>query len=281
MTLRVAAVVLMSGCVGEPSGSDTDADSDTDVVGDGGDSDSDADTDADTDTGTDTGTGTGTGSGDGITNVDPSGGAGGDIAPGATGMTPLGAEIYVPASYDPETLASPAIWLFNETIDQWRAVADEDAVILVDLHEYNDIPAIVDKINESVPILEEEYNVDRARYYWAGWSAGGNIVIIVGSENQATLAGTMVFPGTGGNFARDSLEAWDGHKIRMFYACGDQDPNYDYGVPVEAEANAWADWFGYETRFEMVEGSAHYIDEGVYGIRATAWEWMRGFNLGN
>jgi len=173
------------------------------------------------------------------------------------------------------------IWLFNETIDQWRAIADEYSIVLVDLHEYNDIDAIVNKLNETTPLVEDEYDVDRGRYYWAGWSAGGNIVIIIGAENQATLAGTMVFPGTGGDYARDALEAWDGHKIRMFYACGDQDDNYSRGVSVEAEANAWRDWYGYETRFELVAGSAHYIDEAVYGIRSTAWDWMKDFNLAN
>jgi hypothetical protein len=69
--------------------------------------------------------------------------------------------------------------------------------------------------------------------------------------------------------------------IKLFYACGSEDPNYDYGGPVEYEANAWADWYGYTTTFELVEGSGHYIAESTYHIRQTAWDWVEGFNMYN
>lgn len=213
-------------------------------------------------------------------NVDPSQGMGGAIAPGTSGMTPMGAEIYIPPTYAPDQLASPVIWLFNETSQQWSATTDPDAAILVDLHEYNDTEKIVAKLNETIEILEAQYNVDRGRYYWAGWSAGGNLVIIIGSQNQDTLAGTMVFPGTGGNIAQQPLAEWNGHKIRMYYACGSVDPNFDANA-VKFEAETWMSKYGYTTRFDLIEGAPHYLDEAVYQPRAAAWAWMRGFNLKN
>lgn len=213
-------------------------------------------------------------------NVDPSNGMGGTISPGMSGLTPLGAEIYVPTTYDPQQLASPVIWLFNETPGQWQNATLADAAILVDLHEYNDTNKIVAKLNETLEILDAQYNVDRGRYYWAGWSAGGNLVIIIGSQNQDTLAGTMVFPGTGGNIAQDALAKWNGHKLRMYYACGSEDPNFDANA-VQFEAETWKNKYGYTTRFDLVPGGPHYLDEPTYKVRDAAWQWMRGYNLKN
>ncbi len=223
---------------------------------------------------------------------DPSGGSGGSTGPGGTWDFAASAGsrhvyIYVPTSYAPDVTASPVIYLFNEEIADWRAIADADRIVLVDLDEYNDVAAYVDKLNAATTALEAQYNVDRARYYWAGWSAGGNIVVILGAGNQDFLAGTMVFPGTGGDYARTELEARSTahasdpclNMMAMFYACGSADPNYDYGGPVEYEANAWRDWFGYETTFVLVEGSNHYISETTHHIRRQAWDWIKDHNL--
>ncbi|MBL8973934.1 MAG: dienelactone hydrolase family protein, partial [Myxococcales bacterium] len=195
-------------------------------------------------------------------------------------LTPLGAEIYIPTTYNPGQLASPVIWLFNETLDQWTGATQADAAILVDLHEYNDTQKIVAKLNETLDILDVQYNVDRGRYYWAGWSAGGNLVILIGTQNQDTLAGTMVFPGTGGQQAQQAIAAWQGHKLRMYYACGEADPNFDHNA-VQFEADTWKNQYGYTTRFDLVPGAPHYLDETTYKVRDAAWQWMRGFNLKN
>lgn len=213
-------------------------------------------------------------------NIDPSQGMGGPISPGTSALTPLGAEIYIPTTYNPGQLASPVIWLFNETLDQWTGATQADAAILVDLHEYNDTQMIVAKLNETLDILDVQYNVDRGRYYWAGWSAGGNLVILIGTQNQDTLAGTMVFPGTGGQQAQQAIAAWQGHKLRMYYACGEADPNFDPGA-VQFEADTWKNQYGYTTRFDLVPGAPHYLDETTYKVRDAAWQWMRGFNLKN
>ncbi|MBI4701421.1 MAG: dienelactone hydrolase family protein [Deltaproteobacteria bacterium] len=221
----------------------------------------------------------GGGGGSAAAGVDPSNGSGGPLGPGQSGATPKGAIVRLPAGYDPNVLASPVLWLFNEELPQWSAIADQDAVVLVDLDEYNDVDAIVGKLNDSLDVLEAQYNVDKARYYWAGWSAGGNLAIIIGAQNQEGLAGTLVFPGTGGNIAQPYMKANKGHKIRMFYACGDQDANYPWQA-VQNEAQVWAS-YGYATEFANVPGSGHYIDEVQTGIRAQGWAWIKSFNLKN
>jgi len=218
------------------------------------------------------------------TGIDPSNGSGGAIAAGQTGDWTAGVGsghiyVYLPTSYRPALAAAPVIWLFNEEIDQWRAIADQNGIVLVDLDEYNDSSAYVQKINDATTQLETSYNVDRARYHLAGWSAGGNLLVMLGSENQDFAASTMVFPGTGGQTAYDNLAAWSGHKIRLYYACGDQDPNYSASV-VQNEANVFAG-LGYTTRFELATGSSHYIDEATYHKRSDAWAWVAGFNLHN
>ena len=218
------------------------------------------------------------------TGVDPSQGSGGAIAPGQTGdwAASVGSGhvyVYVPTSYRPAQTAAPVIWLFNEEIDQWRAIADANAIVLVDLDEYNDSSAYVQKINAAATQLEAQYNVDRARYHLAGWSAGGNLVVMLGSQNQDFAASTMVFPGTGGQTAYDELAAWNGHKIRLYYACGDQDPNFSWSA-VANEASVFAG-LGYTTRFDRVEGCSHYIDESTYHKRSDAWTWVAGFDLRN
>jgi len=214
--------------------------------------------------------------------VDPSGGGGGAIVPGQTGDWSCAAGsghvyVYLPTSYDGAARAAPVIWLFNEEPEQWRAIADVSGVIVVDLDEYNDIQAYVDKLNFAVDRLEQEYNVDRARNYLAGWSAGGNIVVMLGSMNQDWVVATMVFPGTGGQTAYDELSAWSGHKLRLYYACGDQDPNFAWSA-VQNEAGVFSG-LGYVTRFDLVEGCGHYIDEAVHHKREHAWAWVEGFHL--
>ena len=173
----------------------------------------------------------------------------------------------------------PVIFLFNEEIYSWQAIADTNGIVLVDLDEYNDTTAYVNKINFATTKLEAEYNVDKARYHLAGWSAGGNIVVMLGSANQDFCATTMVFPGTGGQSAYNALAAWGGHKIRLYYACGDEDANYDWTV-VQNEANVFAG-LGYTTRFDKVVGCGHSISEATYHKREDAWNWVKDFNLQN
>jgi predicted esterase len=214
-----------------------------------------------------------------IHNISPSEGTGGRWVPGEVGTTPLGASVRIPATYRPEVLASPVIWLFHEQLENWEHV-DEDGAIVVAINEYNDWDAIYAKLNETLILLEEEYNVDRGRYYFAGWSAGGNIAVVVASMNQDIIAGTMVFPGTGGSMAEPYMAQKPAGNLRLFYACGDEDPNFPW-PQVEQESNYWAAKYGYTTRFEKVEGAGHYIDEERFGIRAEAWSWLKNFNLKN
>jgi predicted esterase len=218
--------------------------------------------------GNDTGTGTGTTTG----------------APGETVEFPTPGKgsgkvnIYIPSSYTPSTPV-PVIFLFNEQISDWQAIADANDIMLVDLDEYNDVQAYVDKLNLVTTHIEATYNVDQNRYHFAGWSAGGNIVVILGAQNQDFIASTMVFPGTGGSSAQSAMQSRSGHKIRLFYACGSADPNYDWNV-VQTEANYWVG-YGYTTHFDKVDGAEHYIDEATYHVRQAAWDWVKNFTKTN
>ncbi len=186
--------------------------------------------------------------------------------------------IYIPSSYSPGT-QSPVIFLFNEQINDWKIMADADAILIVDLDEYNDTNAYITKLNAVTTELEANYDVDNTRYYWAGWSAGGNIVIQMASQNQAFLAATMVFPGTGGQPAYNNLNGYGGHKIRLYYACGTEDTNYPW-ANVQNEADTFAG-IGYITRFDKVDGAGHAISEGIYHKRQDAWDWVKGFTNQN
>ncbi len=224
-----------------------------------------------------------TSGGGGGTGVDPSGGSGGTITAGTTGdwACAFGSGhvyVYIPTSYNPGTLASPVVWLFNEQISDWKAIADANAIILMDLDEYNDTAAYVDKINFAATKLEDEYNVDMARYYFAGWSAGGNIAIMLTDGNQEFVAAALVFPGSGGA-APSSKPAGRPNGAKYYYAVGDQDTATGYYDGCVTEAN-YRSSQGYTTRCDVVAGCGHYISES-YHKRADGWNWVKGFNLTN
>ncbi|MHC4662485.1 MAG: hypothetical protein ACYS8W_12415 [Planctomycetota bacterium] len=224
---------------------------------------------------------TGTGTNPTGTGTNPTG-TGGTTTPFATPGAGSGqVSIYTPSSYNAGT-ATPVIFLFNEFIPDWKGIADAQEILIVDLEEYADVSAYGSKYSAVFPHLEANYNVDVTRVYWAGWSAGGNIVIQVASDpaNQPLIAATMVFPGTGGQPAYNNMSGYSGHKIRLFYSCGSDDENYGYGTPVQSEATTFAG-LGYTTTFELVTGSGHKIDEGTYHIRQTAWDWVKGFTTQN
>ena len=216
--------------------------------------------------------------------IDPSGGSGGPAGPGQTYDYTISAGsghvyIYIPTSYDPQNAASPVIWLFNEEIFQWKAIADANNIILVDLDEYNDTQAYVDKIREVYPWLEQKYNVDKARYYFAGWSAGGNIAIMLTDANQTFVAAVMVFPGSGG-LNPPPKPAGRPNGAKYYYAVGDQDTSTGYYPGCISEANSRAQ-HGYTTKCDVVQGCGHYIDESKYHKRRDAWNWVKDFNLTN
>lgn len=223
------------------------------------------------------------GSGSSGGGIDPSGGSGGTTQPGGIWDFQVNAGsghvyIYIPTSYNPQVTASPVIWLFNEEIQQWQTIADANNIILVDLDEYNDIQAYVDKINTVYPELEAKYNVDRARYYFAGHSAGGNIAIMLADDNQTFVAAVMVFPGSGG--AAPPKPAGRPNGCKYYYAVGDQDTTTGYYPGCVQEANYRANQ-GYTTRCDVVQGCGHYIDEATYHKRQDAWNWVKNFNLTN
>ncbi|TET35796.1 MAG: hypothetical protein E3J72_09820 [Planctomycetota bacterium] len=147
----------------------------------------------------------------------------------------------------------------------------------MDLNNYNNFDLLVARLQHAYQKLEAEYNVDKARYYLAGWSAGGNIAIGITNSNQNFVAAVMTFPGSGGGVAIPP-ERPGGAKY--YYAVGDQDTGTGFypGVVTEAE-NMKA--MGYTAHCEVYNGCGHRIEEAKWHARAAAWQWVKGFNLKN
>jgi dienelactone hydrolase len=213
--------------------------------------------------------------------IDPSNGSGGSLQPGSSMTTSGGATIYLPTSYV-IAKASPVIILFNMDVSQWKTIADRDRIVLVDTNSYNDVNLIFDRAEESQGLLESNYNVDRARSYFAGWSAGGNISIIYGTDpkNANSLAGIMVFPGSGGYYARNNLTAASQQGKRavpIYYAVGDRDTSTGYYPGVLDEAEILSSITGYKNRIKtkIWPGVGHALKNQA---NEEAWQWIKAFN---
>ncbi len=217
--------------------------------------------------------------------IDPSGGSGGSILPGQSKTEDSGAILYVPTSYNSSDQASSVIILFNMSISQWKSIADQDNIFLVDTQSYDDVDLIFTRLNSSLSLLDKEYNVDRARIYLAGWSAGGNIALNYGTDLQLTdsVAGIMVFPGSGGSYTINHFkQASQQNKraIPVYYAVGDQDTATGYYPGVLNEALLLAAISGYEKRIQtkVWNGFGHKLNNPAL---SEAWGWMKNFNSKN
>lgn len=216
-----------------------------------------------------------------VTGIDPSNGRGGKLQPGQSEKTAGGGTIYCPQNYKSD-YASPVIVLFNMDISQWKSIADRDGLFVVDTNSYNDQSLIFNRLNEAVGILEAGYNVDRARIYFAGWSAGGNIALLNGTNpvNANELAGIMVFPGSGGNYARNYLTqaSQQGKRaVPIYYAVGDRDTSTGYFPGVVNEAQILSRIPGYESRitYKVWQDMGHSLHQGAFD---EAWKWISEFN---
>ncbi|MCB0365953.1 MAG: hypothetical protein KDD68_11215 [Bdellovibrionales bacterium] len=216
-----------------------------------------------------------------VTGIDPSNGSGGKLQPGQSENTAGGGTIYSPQSYSPD-FASPVVVLFNMDTSQWKSIADRDGFFVVDTNSYNDQRLIFNRLNEAVGILEAGYNVDRARIYFAGWSAGGNIALLNGTNpvNANELAGIMVFPGSGGNYARNYLTqaSQQGKRaVPIYYAVGDRDTSTGYYPGVVNEAQILSQIPGYAERitYKVWPEVGHSLHQGAFD---EAWKWISQYN---
>lgn len=213
----------------------------------------------------------------------PSNGSGGTIAPGTIGVTAGGATIYCPTSYQPSQYASPVIFLFNMDVNQFQTLANADRAFLVDTNSYNDVNLIFTRVNEALGILQTQYNIDLARLYFAGWSAGGNICMLylTDPQNQQTVvAGIMTFPGTGGNTAYNNCRNNTGRKCGLYYAVGDQDTATGYypGAVNEAQAIAALPGWASKVTYKVWPGQGHGLNQAA---RDAAWAVIKNYNLVN
>ena len=215
---------------------------------------------------------------------DPSRGSGGRWAPGTQGDTLGGATVYCPSSYDSER-ASPIIFLFNMDISQWKDVADRDGIFLVATNSSNNNQLIFARINEGIGVLEDGYNVDRARVYFAGFASGGDIALINGTDpvNASEVAGIMVFPGSGGSKARRNLlDARQQGKraVGIYITVGMEDRATGYYPGAINQARLLLDIPGYRNRIKYQE----WIDEGHHlPVEAfdQGWQFVQQFNTVN
>ncbi len=217
-------------------------------------------------------------------NIKPSKGTGGSISPGGTGQTANGATIYAPR-YTGAKQASSVIVLFNLDISDFATIADRDNIFLLATNSYNDRQLIADRFDQGIELLSKQYNIDLAKIYLAGWSAGGNIALIdfTAPEEQAVIAGIMVFPGTGGNYLRDNLKAASQsgtRKIAIHYSVGDQDTQTGFYPGCVTEHDYFIKFPGYGDRIglKVWQGSGHGLPPQS---REDAWKWIQKFNSVN
>jgi dienelactone hydrolase len=211
------------------------------------------------------------------TGIDPSNGSGGTIAAGTQGTWDAGGGmdpfyVRIPTSYSPETFASPVVWLCKEAMWRWEGIANDNKIILVDLNEDTNGNNMEDKILYAYQKLESEYNVDKARYYMAGWSAGGNFAVMFTDYYQDFIAASMVFPGCSQEQPPDPPP---GRAAKYYFAVGDKDIGYYNAILFEV---AWREDRGYTVRLDVVPNGGHGLPDSK---RLDGWNWVKDFNLKN
>ena len=95
----------------------------------------------------------------------------------------------------------------------------------------------------------------------------------------AAVAGIMVFPGSGGQYAYDNCMANTGRKCGLYYAVGDQDTATGYYPGCLQEAAAIASIPGYSSRVDtlVLPGIAHVVLPQQ--ARDEAWDFIKQYNL--
>lgn len=216
-------------------------------------------------------------------------GSGGTIGPGQSANTAGGATIYVPTSYNPKVRPSGVIFLIHMQIKDFKFIADKDSLFVVDTNQYPSSPAeqqlVVDRYQEALGILTNQYNLEQAKVYIAGWSAGGNFALLgaTSPDAQQEIAGIMVFPGTGGNRLLSNCQQNIRRKMAFYYAVGDQDTSTGYarGVPNEASVIGQVSGYQDRVRYKVWAGRNHdLVSHPTLGppVIEEAWNFLRQFN---
>jgi len=188
------------------------------------------------------------------------------------------------------TKASAVIFLVHLNINDFKTIANTDNVIVVDTNQYPDTNAnqqiVIDRYDEAYEIVKTKYNMDMARVYMAGWSAGGNFILLRGSDpqmQQNEIAGYMVFPGAGGNTVYNNCKNNTGRKAAFYYAVGDRDTGtgYTQGVPNEARALKGIAGYGDRVNHKVWAGATHDAIHFNSSVAQEAWNFVKPFNTLN
>lgn len=119
--------------------------------------------------------------------------------PGLPSIT-VGVDVYVPASYDP-AVASPLVVAANMGLGPWRALADQEGLIVIDLRDADrnggfDFGHDVLLLDAALRDVEATWRVDAKRRYYHGFSAGAHWGYAVVLANANAFAGLGISAGS-------------------------------------------------------------------------------------
>ncbi len=174
--------------------------------------------------------------------IDPSGGSGGAFPGRQTRTAPRGGvpyDLYIPTSYDPAR-AMPLVSLFHGQGDTganmvafWQATAESGGFIVVATTSTGSMGGWsggpdVDRYDAALDDALAAYNVERARLYLWGFSAGAHLAHGIALANTELFAAYAVNAGVLDAFAGADAPAMAPRRIPVSITIGTTDPLYPY-----------------------------------------------------
>ncbi|MGE0706864.1 MAG: hypothetical protein AB7N76_06630 [Planctomycetota bacterium] len=125
-------------------------------------------------------------------------------------------QVYAPSNYDPQ-VAYPLVIAANMGLTPWRALAEQEGVIVVDFRDHDqnggfDFGYDVLLLNAVFQDVEGAFNVDTKRRYYHGFSAGAHWGYVVVLANTQTFAGLGINAGSMGIAIQQGV--WPGQVAR-------------------------------------------------------------------
>jgi hypothetical protein len=247
--------------------------------------------------------------------------------PGQTGRSAHGAYIYIPKSYAKSGKPSSVIFLFHIDYRYFRAMADAENTVLVDTEPldrgdtttcnggqtyssgYVNQKYILSLIAESRDLLIAQYNVDATRFYYAGWSHGGDLAMKFASlptadslapddqqsvacsnppsellsyqkaahVGQTEVAGVMVFPG---HYGYEQIDLWKktnsmGTRRSCFaYSVGTNDSTYTQAYNILMPKLQQVANYSNRIYYKTWQGYQHDLHTHSDAVKA-AWDWLK------
>ncbi|MEZ6183884.1 MAG: hypothetical protein R3F62_02615 [Planctomycetota bacterium] len=109
-------------------------------------------------------------------------------------------DVYVPASYDPQT-PIPLVVAANMGLQPWRALADAETVAVIDFRDHDrnggfNFNYDVLGLQAILQDVQGAFNVDTQRVYYHGFSAGAHFGYVVVLANANSFAGLGINAGS-------------------------------------------------------------------------------------